>query len=196
MSTELRKVACFVVSTLEPRRLLIFKHPTAGYQLPAGTVELDEDALEAGAREVREETGISVDRSAGVVLGSAVMPLPKGKRILLRNDAMDPLLKRGHIVRLESQSSLSATIAREELDLRVDPPVTRTLGHHDVDPSMLGTSIDRYFVRFSYQLETAEQEWQISADGHTFTVRWAALDTIPELAGDQQLWLQTYLGDL
>jgi 8-oxo-dGTP pyrophosphatase MutT (NUDIX family) len=41
------------------RELLVFRHPSAGIQLPAGTVELAEEIEAAALREVREETGLT-----------------------------------------------------------------------------------------------------------------------------------------
>ena len=57
----LEKVTAFVVRTgALGRELLVFKHPTAGIQLPAGTVEPGEPVEKAVVREVWEETGLQV----------------------------------------------------------------------------------------------------------------------------------------
>lgn len=56
----LEKVTAFVTQVVEGRcHLLVFRHPTAGLQLPAGTVEHGESAELAARREVAEETGLS-----------------------------------------------------------------------------------------------------------------------------------------
>lgn len=52
------KVSVFVID--EADRLLVFEHtevPSAGFQVPAGTIERDEQPLTAGLRELCEETG-------------------------------------------------------------------------------------------------------------------------------------------
>ena len=47
MKNVVQKVTAFITRTVnETKELLVFQHPTAGIQLPAGTVELGED-LEA-----------------------------------------------------------------------------------------------------------------------------------------------------
>ncbi len=46
----------------EDRELLVFRHPTSGVQLPAGTVETGEAVEAALLREIREETGLSPAR--------------------------------------------------------------------------------------------------------------------------------------
>lgn len=57
--SELGKVTAFVVTAEKPHDLLVFKHPTAGLQLPAGTIEPGESPIAAAKREVWEETGRS-----------------------------------------------------------------------------------------------------------------------------------------
>jgi ADP-ribose pyrophosphatase YjhB (NUDIX family) len=63
------KVAALVTRGTGPEReLLVFRHPSASLQLPAGTVEIGESVEAASLREVWEETGLSevviVDRLA------------------------------------------------------------------------------------------------------------------------------------
>ncbi|MEZ4615878.1 MAG: NUDIX domain-containing protein [Caldilineaceae bacterium] len=54
-----QKVTAFVTrSTAQGTELLLFKHPRAGIQLPAGTVEIDEAHAAAAACEAYEETGL------------------------------------------------------------------------------------------------------------------------------------------
>src|SRR5262245_62334075 len=54
------KVTGFVTrGRRELRELLVFRHPSAGIQLPAGTVEPGEAIEVAVVREVQEETGLS-----------------------------------------------------------------------------------------------------------------------------------------
>lgn len=57
-----------------PTRVLAFHHPTAGTQLVKGTVEPDEPPLKAAARELWEETGLTV--RAGLLLGHSTQIVP------------------------------------------------------------------------------------------------------------------------
>jgi 8-oxo-dGTP pyrophosphatase MutT (NUDIX family) len=60
MPPVLQKVTAFITrQTGDQLELLVFRHPTAGIQLPAGTVEADEALDAAVLREVREETGLT-----------------------------------------------------------------------------------------------------------------------------------------
>ena len=59
MNEIVQKVTAFIVRESNGvKELLVFKHPTAGIQIPAGTVEEGEDIETAVKREVYEETGL------------------------------------------------------------------------------------------------------------------------------------------
>lgn len=56
----MKKITVFVFRN-NRKELLLFEHEDKTIQLPAGTVELNEDLLKAGIREACEETAISRD---------------------------------------------------------------------------------------------------------------------------------------
>ena len=59
MNESIEKVTAFITQKRNGMNsLLVFKHPTAGVQIPAGTVEAGEDIETAVQREVYEETGL------------------------------------------------------------------------------------------------------------------------------------------
>ena len=71
MTTTTVKVLAYVVRGDD---LLVFRHadfPTAGLQVPAGTVEPGEPPVEAVLREVREESGM-----AAVEVTASTLPRP------------------------------------------------------------------------------------------------------------------------
>lgn len=56
----LHKVAAFITrGSGQQQELLVIEHPNAGTQLPAGTVEPDEEPDTAVIREIKEETGLT-----------------------------------------------------------------------------------------------------------------------------------------
>ena len=56
----MQKVTAFIIrKDQEKKALLLFRHPYAGIQIPAGTVEENETPEQAVRREVLEETGLT-----------------------------------------------------------------------------------------------------------------------------------------
>ena len=58
--TAVHKVTAFITRRQQERtQLLLFRHPNAGIQIPAGTIEEGEDWQTAVLREAAEETGLT-----------------------------------------------------------------------------------------------------------------------------------------
>jgi hypothetical protein len=76
MALTVDKVTAFITRGDGPaRELLVFRHPCAGVQLPAGTVEPGETLDAAVLREAAEETGLS---TLTIVEGLATLPQELG----------------------------------------------------------------------------------------------------------------------
>lgn len=76
MTVHGERVVVYVLNSSD--RLLVFAHrgdPTCGVQVPAGGIELGEQALTAAVREVREETGIACDHARVLAIQVQDMPL-------------------------------------------------------------------------------------------------------------------------
>ena len=59
MNESIEKVTAFITQVRNGvKMLLVFKHPTAGVQIPAGSVEIGEDIETTAIRETYEETGL------------------------------------------------------------------------------------------------------------------------------------------
>ncbi|MBO9576299.1 MAG: NUDIX domain-containing protein [Sphingobium sp.] len=61
MRTIDKAVAAVIRETDGRAQLLVFQHPTAGVQLPKGTIEPDESIALATLRELEEESGLTLD---------------------------------------------------------------------------------------------------------------------------------------
>ena len=85
MDEAVRKVTAFIIRKRDGvKELLVFKHPTAGIQIPAGTVAEGEDLEVALRREVCEETGLkSVETQE--YLGCLENELEEAERVVARN---------------------------------------------------------------------------------------------------------------
>jgi 8-oxo-dGTP pyrophosphatase MutT (NUDIX family) len=197
MSKIIQKVTAFVTrSTEEGLELLLLKHPYAGIQIPAGTVE-DESPEEAVLREVAEETGVA---SATIcrALGSDTGSLPEGQRIILvptkvyaRPDTTSfdwAYLRKGIQVAVNRQESGFSQITYEEPD-RVPEPNFITMSITGwVPDGVLADAWERHFYQLEYAGPAGER-WTAFSDNHTFTLFWAPLSNLPNIIPPQDKWL-------
>ncbi len=178
--------------------LLLFAHPTAGIQLPAGTVEIMERPDAAVLREVWEETGLQK-----VVIEAQLdelhEELPPDKRWVLRTtkifaepasdaDGVGFTLFRGSRIRYLNDHDTFAHIAFVEYDHNQHPPQLLLQIEGYVRRSLL----TRRSIRYCFHLSTTsstDATWTIQADGHLFRCFWAPLHPKPEIIPPQQLWL-------
>ncbi len=216
----LHKVTAFVTRQRgEAAELLVFRHPTAGVQLPAGTVELGEAPEAAVLREAAEETGLpglTIVRK----LGSVVATLPADTRALLRMTKLFDApasdastvggfgLKRGLYVRLTGEgpeTGLSraadgtagrfAAVCYEEYDLNEEPPALAVQLCGYVRTSLLAERVERFYFHLATPAETAES-WDVSTDNRVFRLYWTLLVPRPALIAPQQEWLDAVYWDL
>ncbi|MFP4600370.1 MAG: NUDIX domain-containing protein [Persicimonas sp.] len=192
-ATSLSKITAFVVSKDKPRRLLVFGHPLAGIQLPAGTVEPGEDAAAAAAREVFEETGLEVT-SQGIVLDEQVRPFGPERAAMLETVATDEAtFQHGHKVRVlgEDEASGSVRVREEIYDYNVSPPELLSTITGTVPVGSLADAVRRTFVLFVEEARSTERRRQ-KADGHTFEVFWTPLRPDVALFERQREWLASH----
>ena len=193
---ELGKVTAFVVTADDPHHLLVFRHPTAGLQLPAGTIEPGEDPITAARREVAEETGLAVN-SVGAVLGEEVSELGDDGAVMVKTvDSGGELFRRGHRVKvLTGHENQDIVRIREEVfDYDTTPPRLLSFTEGEVPADALTRYIRRTFVLFVEHLQPTEP-WSRHADGHEFQVHWRRLaPDIPLVDGlkNQKRWLRSY----
>jgi 8-oxo-dGTP pyrophosphatase MutT (NUDIX family) len=190
------KVTAFITRDTDAgRQLLVFQHPDAGIQLPAGTMEVSETPEIAMLREVHEETGLTaveivakletIDRVLGVaerVMTEAylleVEPGDQGRRVAS--------LTRGTPVRLiEVENDYSHVWYKfriEGSEVRPDTHYTGWLPSH-----LLTDATQRHLFHLRLTAPTPDR-WSIEADRHTFELYWADLTSV-ELVAPQQAWL-------
>ena len=131
MSAGIEKVTAFVTRVVNSRReLLLFQHPYAGIQIPAGTVELGEAPEAAAIRETHEETGlhdVAIHQYLGrheVVLPDTRRMLHQSTRVYARPDRMSfnwIRLTRGLTVTVERHSGDFTQISYQEWSRQVEP---------------------------------------------------------------------------
>ena len=198
MPETLEKVTAFVVrSSVDGHDLLLFEHPSAGIQIPAGTVELDEAPRDAVLRETREETGLA-EAAVQQYLGFVDTQLPDDQRVVgtttpvyTRPTVESPdwaRLRRGLRVRRERHQEGFVQITYEEWD-QVDNPTFisyRITGW--VPEQTLATVERRHFFLLTLSGTPAER-WTVVDGRHRFTLFWAPVTALPSIVQPQATWL-------
>lgn len=201
----IEKVSALIIRPAQNgAEILVFQHPRAGLQLPAGTVEAGESPEEAVVREAREETGLhkltileklGVDRqycAADQAILTQTMrcyawPAHTAQRI-------GPLFTRGFQVSTFEKKVAFTHIHYVESDLNQTPHEKLW----EVDGWLPSEYLTREVVRHFYLLacdQDTENSWPVTAEeGITFLLQWAGLQPRPELIAPQRDWLH-YLGD-
>jgi 8-oxo-dGTP pyrophosphatase MutT (NUDIX family) len=193
----LEKVTAFVLRPAAAgRELLIFRHPTAGYQLPAGTVEPGEDPLCAAVREVAEETGLAA--RVCEYLGTQDRPAPAGwampfkpwtaLRTAPRADAPAEQLARSWVLTGAAQGEY-VFVRREERNLNKTPARLLWAQEGWVLRSELALGTRRHFYRLAPLVATPADWDQLADQDHVFHLFWVPAARLPQLAGEQNEWL-------
>ncbi|MBN1400882.1 MAG: NUDIX domain-containing protein [Anaerolineae bacterium] len=198
------KVTAFVVRGAGvAQELLLFSHPYAGVQIPAGTVELGETPEAAALREAREETGLRGFADVRY-LGCEDLALPEGLRAMLEGHTVYARpdktsfdwarLPRATWVHLLRQEPGWAQITYKEPDRLPDPQYASYQITGWVPARVLAARQRRFLYLLEYRGESP-QRWHVDTDHHTFELFWAPLARLPEIIPPQDGWLR-YLRDV
>ena len=205
--TNLDKVTAFIVRKGEVGLdLLLFRHPTAGIQFPAGTVDPGEKPEAACAREAAEETGLSGLRMVGFITVRDEGPV-LGDHFVARATTVysrpDPssfdwaTLRRGLTVELHRRADGYAQVTFEEPDRWPEPQYASYRITGWVPEDVLCKTAQRHFYLFHCESDTPDQ-WTVAVDHHLFTLFWAPLTDVLEIITPQRPWLDVlleYLGE-
>lgn len=196
--TKIEKVTAFVTrETNHGLELLLFKHPYAGIQIPAGTVEKDETPEKAVIREVQEETGLTEVEILSL-LGSEIEMSPNDHKIIIapatvysRPDlsSCDWIqIKYTIYVRVNRKESGFTQITYLEYDQVQDPNYISMQITGWVPDGFLVPEFRRHFYHLKFNGQSPER-WEIYSDYNTFEPFWAPLDDLPKLITPQDQWL-------
>ena len=200
MNAVVQKVTAFIVRERDSvKELLVFKHPTAGIQIPAGTVEKGEDIETAVKREVFEETGlrlVEIERYLGCIENE----LAEGRKIIAETtqvyiepnlNAMpyEKKLTRGLTVDYHSTQGDFTHISYIQYDKHPNPTCIRYNITGWVPNENLSGQKKRHFFHLTTQ-EKTKDAWELESDsGHIFQPYWTPLSPRPEIVPPQNRWL-------
>ena len=202
MNEVIQKVTAFIVRERRGvKQLLVFKHPTAGVQIPAGTVERDEDIETAVKRETYEETGLQFVEIENY-LGCFENELEKNQRIIAETTQVyiEPnltaipykrKLPKGLTVDYLSTGEGFTHISYivYEFDEFHAPTCIDTNITGWIPNENLSAQKKRHFFLMSTQEEIADA-WELKSDqGHIFSPYWAPLSPKPNIIPPQNKWL-------
>lgn len=195
----MQKVTAFVLCKFRGEiDLLLFRHPYAGIQIPAGTVEENETPEDAVKREVLEETGLSkFCRSAYLgftdeVLDSNLRIVAKAARVYSRPDLNSSdwaNLRRGIRVDVLRAAEFFSQVSYVEYDQYPDPQYISMNITGWVENERLDQEQRRHYYCLEVE-EKVEETWQRQTDNHIFTLFWASLKALPEIVYPQSTWLE------
>lgn len=198
MTNHLHKVTAFILRQApQGPQLLLIQHPHAGIQLPAGTVEPDEDPFTAARREASEETGL-VDLPEPVFIHSRIYPAPEQhvytrlpSPVYSRPDETSfncAHFRSGLVVKLLRRQAGFTQVAFEEPDTF---PNTNYISYNItgwVPQDALTETQMRHFYRFDYP-HPAPPRWNLRTDNHLFTLFWVPLANLPPIIPPQDQWV-------
>jgi len=203
---SLEKVTSFILrQSPHGPDLLLFEHPSAGIQIPAGTVEEGEDHQAAALREGSEESGLSGlkleaflgSAEEGPVIGDHFVA--RATTVYSRPDTASfdwARYRAGLTVRLLRRQSGFAHVTFEEPDRWPDPQYSTYQITGWVPEDVLARTATRHFYLFSHPGRTPDR-WSVQIDNSLFKPFWAPLDQLPEIITPQAPWLKflyKYLG--
>ena len=202
MNQTVQKVTAFIVREKDGiKELLVFKHPTAGVQIPAGTVERGENIEVAVKREAYEETGLQFVKIENY-LGCFENELENNQRIIAETTPVyiEPNLSaipykrklpKGLTIDYLSTQEDFTRISYIEYEydqfykpIHIDANITGWVPNEN-----LSAQKKRHFFLMSTQEKTADA-WELKSDmGHIFKPYWTPLSPKPLIISPKDKWL-------
>lgn len=203
MEHIVHKVTCFITQHVKhDTKLLLFVHPNAGVQIPAGTVNSGEEPERAAWREATEESGLTALKLVRY-LGEQADPPPTGYTVVAyptivfgRPDLHSydwAHFRIGLPVEVLRHVEGFTQVRYEEKDNYFESqyPLYSITGWLPDDA--LTDQRVRHFYLFEATAETPPR-WSVSTDYHTFELFWAPLDNLPAIVPPQDTWVQWLAG--
>jgi 8-oxo-dGTP pyrophosphatase MutT (NUDIX family) len=191
----MEKVTAFITFN---NLILLFKHPTAGIQIPAGTVELNENPIDAVQREIKEETGL-VKLNYKQMIGTQTISLEKNSLVIDKNTEVYSQpdntsfnwanFRRGiYVEKLKEKNDYLQVSYIEYDDIYKKNYITYQITGW-IPKNTISNELKRYFFHFSVD-EVTQNNWTIYSDNHLFNLFWADMNSLPNIVEPQNSWIK------
>ena len=194
------KVTAFITrESKNGQQLLLFRHPNAGVQIPAGTVEEGESWQTAALREAHEETGLTQLTVQGY-LGKINNELAPGEAVLTHDcqifsqpdEQSLPFARRftrGVTVKVGKVNGRFRQVFYVEYDQLPNPQAISLQIIGWLPQELISQVKTRHYVHLHSQEKTPDQ-WTLPGDNnHTFAPFWIDLVPKPAVVQPQNRWL-------
>lgn len=201
----IEKITAFIVRKKnEIPQILVFSHPSAGIQIPAGTVDENEGLETALFREIKEETRLTKVKLIRK-LGETLQFTAQNEAFLTQTlrcyswpaqaaKRNGPLCTRGILMQTLERKVGFTHVKYTEYDLNQDPPVLLSELEGWLPADALTREIRRHFYLLKVEEDTPEY-WKVESDrGNVFQCYWVDVNAVPDLIGEQAEWLQQLEG--
>ena len=199
----IEKVTAFITRERNGgKEILLFQHPNAGVQIPAGTVEPGEAFEAAALREGYEETGLEKLQLVQY-LGTIENELEPGESVLsqVATIYLEPdlaslpyrtTLSRGVTVRPGQRRNGFRQLQHLEYDRWPNPTCIMLNLYGWVQTDILCDRKRRHFYELTSS-ETTPAQWQLVSDGERiYKPFWAPLSPRPAIVPPQDGWLSLF----
>jgi 8-oxo-dGTP pyrophosphatase MutT (NUDIX family) len=206
MQSVLGKVTTFITRPgAAGPQLLLFQHPTAGIQIPAGTIEEHETPDQAALREAWEETGLA-NLQVRAYIGLQEQRLPANRlavcrttKVYARPDLTSfdwAVLRRGLQVEVERREREFVHVTYKEWDRWPDPAYISYQITGWAPADAFGELVHRHFFHLTIAGVAPDEPPAVFTDHHLYQPFWAPLDDLPVIGEPQLEWLQYATGAL
>jgi 8-oxo-dGTP pyrophosphatase MutT (NUDIX family) len=200
----MEKVAIFITRKKDSRiDMLLLRHPYAGIQVPAGTVEEDETIHDAAVREAYEETGLK-NLILKSYIGGVYEELPEHISIISQKTNVYARpdessfdwaeFPRGTWVKEVRKKDRFTQVRYEEGNIYP--------GKEYITYCIMGWVSNRFLCRiqrrhfFHFTGECMKETWTTVSDNHQFELFWSPLYSLPKIVEPQNLWIEYVRNEL
>jgi 8-oxo-dGTP pyrophosphatase MutT (NUDIX family) len=194
----IEKVTAFVTRLNNSAfELLLFKHPNAGIQIPAGTVEENEELDSAVMREIAEETGlknVTIKQYIGYLdekPPNAMSFIMRKTKVYSRPDSSSfdwAEFRRGLPVKPHHKEGEFTQVTYQEWDKYPNPQYVTYSITGWVRSDLLCRKTRRHFFHLAVNGDVQETRMQF-ADNHCFQLFWAPFSSLPAIVEPQRYWI-------